>query len=454
MAHDIKASELDALTTIYQALAKEHETLKTDSEQRIAALTTDRDSKAAELETVELDYKRSIDSARNNSQFWKNAHNSLQDKHIITKNALKILTTEHYALQKELEITKKDLAASKTTVTVANEHLKSARNVHTLTWRALDSERTAHSTTKNQLQFSIHSHGVTYEQLQATHTTITDMHTTIDETQTKLTAALTTTRETQYELDHERIDHEVTRQIKKMLSNDLDTTRMTLATLQADIAVTSQENSPSTSSTRDTSITPAEALAARLGARLRNTDIELTAIIKAHEDLKKTVTDLQIFKNGLACIKNRDCTSCPMHMRQAFRVARANEAEANDIVDKIQHELFEASSELQDCKQAMKEKVGMFVDMGMPTPQGLSSLASSTIVDSGSRNEEDSDDDSIDIYTGLTSLGAMKTRKEENEEEGKEEEKPVLEQPQARDGHRFVQRTLLSHLGIGVRPSK
>jgi hypothetical protein len=170
-----------------------------------------------------------------------------------------------------------------------------------------------------------------------------------------------------------------------------------------------------------------------------------------------------------------------MHMRQAFRVARANEAEANDIVDKIQHELFEASSELQDCKQAMKENVGMFVDMRMQTPpKGLFSLASSTVVDSGGRSEEDSDDDSVDIYTGPTSLCAMKIRKEENKEEEKEEKKeeeekkikvqvvvqevptdeeeekpePVLEQPKVRDGHRFVQRTLLSHLGISGRPSK
>jgi hypothetical protein len=31
---------------------------------------------------------------------------------------------------------------------------------------------------------------------------------------------------------------------------------------------------------------------------------------------------------------------------------------------------------------------------------------------------------------------------------------PELEQPKARDGYRFVQRTLLSHLGIGARPSQ
>jgi len=31
---------------------------------------------------------------------------------------------------------------------------------------------------------------------------------------------------------------------------------------------------------------------------------------------------------------------------------------------------------------------------------------------------------------------------------------PEPEQPKARDGYRFVQRTLLSHLGIGARPSK
>jgi len=209
-----------------------------------------------------------------------------------------------------------------------------------------------------------------------------------------------------------------------MLFNDLNAIRKGLAILQADIVVASQGNNCSTSPTQDTGITPAEALAARLRASLRDTNTELISLTKAHEDLKKTVADLQAFKNGLDCTKDWDCTSCPMHMRQAFRVARANEAEANDIVDKIQHELFQTSSELQDCKHAMKEKFTMLVDAEISTPQSLSSPATSIIVGSGGESEvdnDDSDNDSVDICTGPILLGAVKIRKGKRKEERGEE---------------------------------
>jgi chromosome segregation ATPase len=142
------------------AMTIELETHKIASEERISKITTDCDSKIAERETIELEYKRRIDSARNNGQFWKNAHENLQCKHVITKDALKALTAEHAALEEELEVIKKALATSEATLnaaeiatTVANEHLESSRNAHNITKRAHDSERNAHSTTKHQLQF-------------------------------------------------------------------------------------------------------------------------------------------------------------------------------------------------------------------------------------------------------------------------------------------------------------
>jgi chaperonin cofactor prefoldin len=469
-ASDVNVSELESLIPKHDNLTKEHETLKIDPGKRFAALTSDHDSKTAEVKTIELDYKRSIDSARSNGQFWKAAHDNLQEKHIITKNAFKALTVEHTALAKEFEITKEALAATENTVKVtettanaASEQLESARNAHTLTKRTLDSERSAHSSIRSQFQFLAHSHGVTYEQLQVAHTTIANLHTTLKETQKKLTTCLSATHKIQRELEDERDDHQVTRQTGNMITKELDATRKALATLQVDITVASQENSRTTSTTRDTDITLATALADHLHACLRDTGLELANITQAHQGLKKTVTDLQSFKDSLACTKDRDCTSCPMHMRQAFHVARANEAETNKLVDEIQDELFRVSSELQDYKHANKEKAGMFVDMG--GPQNLSST-SSTMLDSGSGSREDSegsDDDSVDIYTGPTTPGFMKTSREDMEEvplvvkdviEDEDVMIPASKQPKLRDGHRFVQRTLFSHLGIGSRPSK
>jgi uncharacterized protein YaaR (DUF327 family) len=470
-ATDDKVSEVESLIPEHENITKEHETLTIDTGKCFAARTSNHDSKTAEVNSIELDYKRSIDSARSNGQFWKAAHDNLQEKHIITKNAFKALTAEHTALAKEFEITKEALAATENTVKVAktianaaNEQLESARNAHTLTKRTLDSERSAHSSIRSQLQFLAHSHSVTYEQLQVAHTTIANLHTTVKETQKKLATCLSATHKIQRELEDERDAHQVTRQTGNMITKELDATRKALATLQIDIAVASQENNRTTSTTRDTAITPATALADHLRACLRDTGLELANITKAHQDLKKTVTDLQSFKDSLACTKDRDCTSCPMHMRQAFHIARANEAEMNKLVDEIQDELFRVSSELQDYKQAIKEKVGTFIDMG--TPQELVSPISSPILDSGSGSREDSegsDDESVDIYTGPTTPGFVKTRREEKEEvhlvvkdviEDEDVTIPGSKQPKLRDGHRFVQRTLFSHLGIRPRPSK
>ncbi|KAF2787812.1 hypothetical protein K505DRAFT_367032 [Melanomma pulvis-pyrius CBS 109.77] len=323
-----------------------------------------------DLETAVADNKRQLDTAHSRSDFWKTQHDAVQGKLAIMKDKLQSTTADAVVLKVQLETTSTALAQTE-------DQLEASRKSHMLTKQELDTAHKALVERTGQLQCSVDSNAVCFEQLQSAQATTQETQGKLADTQTGLAAANSTIEKIQNELDDERVDHEIARQTQVLLSNGLNAKRTHLATLEANITVASKARG---SDGQSNGINQSDALVARLRARLRDTSNELMKTSAELLGSNRVRDGLQERLNNLACTRQADCMACPHHMRRHAMACRMGERKANQAVDQTSFEVLKLSSDLQDFKRAVADKVGMDLEDWLAGEEPLSARSGSTLV--------------------------------------------------------------------------